>query len=281
MSRLVKLTISMVYWAITRARELVFRPPSRLVILYYHAVPPSQREAFSWQMDRLLELARPIPAHSERPLPGRGNFAAVTFDDAFESVGDVALPELEKRGIPCTIFVPTGYLGRAPGWTMEAGHPDRRERVMDGARLRAIASEEVVLASHTVSHPDMTGLSEEEARKELVDSRRTLEEITGEKVTLFSFPHGALNRNLIAWAQEAGYERVFTITPLPALQADDEYVTGRVSVSPLDRPLEFRLKALGMYRWLPMASDLKRRLKRLTRHGIWKSIWKRKTAGFP
>ncbi|MHC4944400.1 MAG: polysaccharide deacetylase family protein [Planctomycetota bacterium] len=281
MGRLFKLVISMVYWVITRGWEALHRPTSRMVILYYHAIPPSQREAFAGQMDQLLRLTRPVAADSRWPLPGTGTFAAVTFDDAFESVADHALPELEKRGIPCTIFVPTGYLGRAPGWNMSAGNPDQEERVMDATRLRAIASEKVVPASHTISHPDMTALDDTDARRELRESRETLEEIIGAPVKLFSFPHGALNDDLISWAREAGYERVYTITPRLALQQEDEYVTGRFSVSPRDWPLEFRLKVLGMYRWLPLASELKRLMTRFWNQGIWKSIWKRKTAGFP
>jgi len=35
---------------------------------------------------------------------------------------------------------------------------------------------------------------------------------------------------------------------------------GRVRVDPTDSPIEFRLKLLGAYRWLPLAFSWKRRL---------------------
>lgn len=77
-----------------------------------------------------------------------------------------------------------------------------------------------------------------------------LEEILGEPVRLFSFPHGKCNRDSIRLAKEAGYDRVFTIEPVFAFAEPQEFVTGRVSVSLDDWPWEFRLKVLGAYRWM-------------------------------
>ncbi len=42
---------------------------------------------------------------------------------------------------------------------------------------------------------------------------------------------------------------------------------GRVRVDPTDWPLEFHLKLMGAYRWLPMAIALKRRLLATVRGG--------------
>ena len=80
------------------------------------------------------------------------------------------------------------------------------------------------------------------------------------EIRLFSFPYGAENDRLVDLCREAGYERVFTILPRLALLDPQEYVTGRVVVDPTDWPLEFRLKLLGAYRWLPRAFAWKRKL---------------------
>jgi hypothetical protein len=40
----------------------------------------------------------------------------------------------------------------------------------------------------------------------------------------------------------------------------DEFVTGRIDVQPTDWQIEFRLKVLGAYRWLPHAFAVKRAL---------------------
>ena len=79
---------------------------------------------------------------------------------------------------------------------------------------------------------------------------------------LFSFPYGSWSPDLVARGREAGYRRLFTSLPVPVLGGEDSSVVGRVSVGPDDWPVEFRLKVLGAYRWVPTASKLKRRLLR-------------------
>jgi hypothetical protein len=55
---------------------------------------------------------------------------------------------------------------------------------------------------------------------------------------------------------------VFTALPQWKISNASEFVTGRVRVDPTDWRLEFRLKLLGAYRWLPMAVEMKRRILR-------------------
>src|SRR5689334_22278391 len=86
------------------------------VVFYYHSVPVSDRPKFARQMDMLVRYATPIAAGTKKPLdPGR-RYAAVTFDDAFENIFRSAMPELEARGIPATVFAVSGSLGGHASW---------------------------------------------------------------------------------------------------------------------------------------------------------------------
>src|SRR5271157_2470642 len=131
---------------------------------------------------------------------------------------------------------------------------------MSTDQLRKLPSDLVTVGSHTMTHPILLSLNEEDVRRELSGSRAQLEKILNKEIKLFSFPHGAFNAKLIEWCREAGYERVFTILPTLAFSDPQEFVSGRVSVEPTDWPLEFRLKLLGAYRWLPLAFALKRKI---------------------
>ena len=127
------------------------------------------------------------------------------------------------------------------------------DRVMTAEELRESKGGLVSVGSHGVRHIQLSCLREDEAKRELVESKQQLESILGLAIAGFSFPRGEYNHRVVQWAREAGYERVFTIEPKLALEDPEEYVTGRFTVEPSDWRLEFRLKLLGAYRWLPAA----------------------------
>jgi peptidoglycan/xylan/chitin deacetylase (PgdA/CDA1 family) len=263
--RVVKLVISASMagadWVWGTSRHLLRREiKARCVVLYYHAIRAAETQRFARQLDLLKRLAVPIDLEYKQPLQPGGRYCAVTFDDAFVSVVDNALPELRARGIPCTIFVPTGSIGRHPAW-LERSHNDATEKVADAPLLQAIVRQGLVrIGSHSVSHPDFRQLAEAEAREELRRSKAELEEILGREVVSFSFPHGAYTARSMDIARECGYTRVFTIEPARLADPYGEFAIGRVRVQPTDWPIEFRLKVRGAYRWMASASDLKRRL---------------------
>jgi peptidoglycan/xylan/chitin deacetylase (PgdA/CDA1 family) len=252
--RPVKLLLSLSIYGLDRARSGWTRQANaptggRGVVLYYHAVPQAQRRAFARQMDILLRVARlwrldTCPPQGQRPL------VAVTFDDGYVSVIENALPELRQRGIPATVFVPTGYWGGRPGWIKSPGHPFWQERVMSREELQRLASEPLVtIGSHTVSHPNLLQVSAREASRELAASKAELENLLGRPIEWLSFPHGVHDASLVRLAREAGYRWLFTIEPTLVDPLQLGVVNGRVAADPNDWPLEFFLKIHGAYRW--------------------------------
>lgn len=73
-------------------------------------------ERFAAQLEWLarhrtvLPLAEFAALHSEQRLPR--NAVALTFDDAYACNAEVAVPMLERRGLPATIFVPAELIER-------------------------------------------------------------------------------------------------------------------------------------------------------------------------
>src|SRR5688572_4210366 len=154
------------------ARRLAGLPAGpTAVVLYYHAIRPEQRGAFARQMDTLLRVARPWRLDA-RPNPVGPAYVAVTFDDGYTSVMENAFPELKKRDIPFTVFVPSGSLGERPSWVRSPDHPFWNERVVSKEELRAWAAEPLLtVGSHTVNHPRLTTIAAEEATRELANSK--------------------------------------------------------------------------------------------------------------
>jgi peptidoglycan/xylan/chitin deacetylase (PgdA/CDA1 family) len=104
----------------------------------------------------------------------------------------------------------------------------------------------------------MALLKEDQARKEFRESRKTLASILGRKIDLFAFPHGEYTCELISWARQEGYTRLFSVVPSYPFSKSNEFLTGRILATPDDWPLEFRLKFFGAYCWLPLAFSLKK-----------------------
>ena len=255
MRRVLALALSMV----VRGLDLVFgwlrrwsgrSAPCQGVVLYYHAVKSHERSRFAWQMDELSKRARLFAAGSPEAMRADGQNVAITFDDGYRSVVENAVPELAKRGIPFTVFVPSGCLGKRPSWVHDPAHSFWEERVVSADEVAALASERLAtVGSHSVTHPNFRKLDSRASEAELFRSREELRAAAGIDVDLFSFPHGAGSAEHVDQARRAGYRRVFTIEPALVGADPGAFVLGRVAANPDDWPLEFRLKIAGAYRW--------------------------------
>jgi peptidoglycan/xylan/chitin deacetylase (PgdA/CDA1 family) len=268
--RNLKIAISVVYyvfWEVCRlSLRLVGRSSrQRLTILYYHGVAPSCRSNFARQIEALHRGALVVPASYRGKLPDNRKCVAITFDDAFVSVAENALPELYKHSFHCTIFVPVGWLGRTPGWKIEtaglAQAPELSEVVMSAEQLQALSRSLVSLASHTMTHPSLPDLQPEQAREELERSRVGLAELIGRDVSELSFPYGAHDESTIMLCRAALYETVYSITPEEIDTTGQEVLRGRTKTDPSDGPLEFFLKINGAYEWMRYQAALKQALR--------------------
>jgi peptidoglycan/xylan/chitin deacetylase (PgdA/CDA1 family) len=267
-----KIVISLVCYAalvvLGFSRRLTGRPsPRRLTILYYHGISPAHRHGFARQMNALRRRAQILPASYRGELPSGRKSVAITFDDAFVSVAEIALPELAKHCFHCTIFVPVGWIGRSPGWHMEESvpatgeSPGRPEVVMSVAQLKSLNPSLVSLGSHSLTHPSISDLDTEDARREIEDSRRRLAELTGRDILEFSFPYGAHDASTLAMCRSAGYATVYSIENQEVDTTRSELLRGRTKVDPSDGPIEFFLKLNGAYQWMGYTGPLRKTLR--------------------
>jgi len=194
------------------------------------------------------------------PMNGGKPVVAVTFDDAFVSVLENAIPVLRDHSLPAAIFVPTGNLGRQPGWKMPEDYSDKNEMVMSEQEIAQLDKDGFEILSHTVSHLSLTGIHESLLQNELEESKQALEKIIGHEVCGISYPHGDCNAAICETARQVGYQFGFTIEPLTAGRSPDDMKIGRFSVSPKDSFTKFRLKAGGAYEIVYYLRSIKRRL---------------------
>lgn len=130
-----------------------------------------------------------------RALPDRT--VALTIDDAFRSIYEIAWPRLKAAGLPFTVFVSTDPVDRG------------LDDYMTWDQLRELKAAGVHLQPHSLSHGHMPSMPLEKALGEITGSRDRMVEMLGIEPTLFAFPYGEASQALMDGVRKAGFEAAF------------------------------------------------------------------------
>jgi peptidoglycan/xylan/chitin deacetylase (PgdA/CDA1 family) len=221
-----------------------------------------ERGKFIRQLDYLSNKYSFVSLNSRSTATSKKNLISITFDDGLSSILKNALPELKKRDIPTTIFIPAAKIGSSPKWEQKGKKINYDDRILNRDELKELSDRGIEIGSHTLHHTDLRNVTSEVAREEFDLSKSYLEEIIGKEVVSFSFPYGSYNDDLINLAFNCGYGFVYTTQPEIISLPTKRKMFGRVGVDPDDSLLEFKLKAAGAYSWLPTASRWKKKIKK-------------------
>jgi peptidoglycan/xylan/chitin deacetylase (PgdA/CDA1 family) len=171
----------------------------------------------------------------------------VTFDDAFRSIAG-ALPELDRLGLPVTVFVCTALAGDgAPLEIPELAGDDPEElATMSWDELRAVAERGVAIGSHGRTHGHLPTLSDQELRRELVDSKAEIEAELGRQCSELAYPYGEHDKRVRAATRAAGYARAFALWDAPK---DDPYAAPRLDLYRRHTPARAVLMTTPLHRF--------------------------------
>jgi peptidoglycan/xylan/chitin deacetylase (PgdA/CDA1 family) len=206
-------------------------------------------ETLETQLEQLLARGfRPTCAGDA--ARGTGRLLHVTFDDGLRSVLQATLV-LKRLKVPATVFACTAFADEerpfdVPELRAElAAHPDEFA-TMGWSELRELAERGVEIGSHTIRHPWLTKLSDEDLAHELVESRRRIEDELGRPCRFLAYPYGDHDLRVRRAARAAGYEAAFA---LPASRRwGDPFQVARVGVWRDDGFTEFGLKTSALMR---------------------------------
>lgn len=229
------------------------------VIIYYHGIKKEDVGQFEKQMAYLAKTCIVVTASHIKTArtDGKKSVIAITFDDAFVNILDNAIPVLTKLHLTATVFVPTGNLGKPPQWELSGNYSDKDEFVMNKQQVSKLDKDGFEIFSHSVSHPILTKIDDNELQIELEQSKKTLQEIVGHEVIGLSYPYGAYDNRVYEFVRQAGYKLGFTIEPGLIHDSTDDLKIERTSVSPNDNIIKFKLKASGAYQVLRYLSHAK------------------------
>lgn len=226
------------------------------LVVCYHAVSPTWDAAlsvtpsrFEAQVRRLLRRGYRAATFSDAVdgTTDADRVMAITFDDAYCSVPELALPILRDLGVPATLFVPTAHLGSSepmtwPGIDHWLGGPHERELVpATGSQLTELLDAGWEIGSHTHTHPRLTEVDEDALAHELSTSRELVAAATGETCRSLAYPYGATGPEVAQAADAAGYSAACTLQPRE-LPRRDRLMWPRVGIYHRDNAWRFAAK---------------------------------------
>jgi peptidoglycan/xylan/chitin deacetylase (PgdA/CDA1 family) len=225
-----------------------------VLVLCYHAVSPSWPAILSVTPRRLERQLRFLVSRgyrgatfSEAVSQKQGErVLAVTFDDGYRSVRELAFPTLSRLGLPGTVFVTTDFVGSDrpmawPGIDQWLGGPHQSElTALTWDDLSALAGVGWEVGSHTRTHARLTALEGEALADELRGSREECERQLDLACLAVAYPYGDVDSRVTRAARDAGY---LVGAGLRTPFRPDPRRWPRIGVYHGDTPLRFRLKA--------------------------------------
>jgi peptidoglycan/xylan/chitin deacetylase (PgdA/CDA1 family) len=174
------------------------------------------------------------------PTPDNARKILLTFDDGYQELCDVYVEELERRGVPLLVFLPTDYVGRTNDWDLSLGRKPSRHLSWD--QITELAERGVCFGSHGASHRDLTRMSPEDLAEEIARSKAAIEEKTQRAVTSFSYPFGHYNARVRSAVRDAGFTTAFSLYPPRSNEAIDPLALRRNGVYIIDTPFTIDCK---------------------------------------
>ena len=186
--------------------------PGWMPILTYHSIAETEVAGDPWRGGARSRLVRHLDwlqrhAYTAVPLDlalrpssseERRN-VAITFDDGYRDMLDTALPELESRAFPASVFVITGRIG---GMSDSAGDP---RPLLSRSQILELHARGILVGSHSRTHRRLSTLPDGEIRDEVAGSRADLEDLLQAPVDFFCYPHHDHDARVVAEVARAGY----------------------------------------------------------------------------
>jgi peptidoglycan/xylan/chitin deacetylase (PgdA/CDA1 family) len=211
----------------------------------YLSVAPERFEEHLQAIARVgypLSLSEAASALARGRVPRRA--VVLTFDDGYSDNLHVALPLLERYGVPATMFITSSNRGQEFWWDrlerlgagasgdveaiahrlegldeaareaalreleQQSGRtaPEAVHRALTAEELKLLAASPLVeIGAHTVTHRALPSLPPGSQREEIERCRTDLELQLGRPVTSFAYPHGAVTPAIADLVAAAGY----------------------------------------------------------------------------
>lgn len=249
----------------------------RIPILMYHSIESGASaehqvrgihttpQAFAEQMRYLHERGYRTLRVGEvssalRTSRAQAKLVAITFDDGYQSFYTEALPVLARYGFTATVYVVASYVGKCASEFTPRSY-------MCWDELRDIRRQRMSIGSHTVTHPQLQMLSDQQREWEIRASKEWIEDELSCPVHGFSYPYGfpehdiTFARRIGEQLRSAGYTHAVSTVIGRAWKKSSAYMLPRLPMNAHDDLPLCAAKLTGSYDWMHAAQWIRKRLK--------------------
>ena len=141
-------------------------------------------------LDKIIESLKKGEVLPDRTI-------AVTIDDAFESVYNIAWPRLKESNIPFTLFVSTTAINES------------NKGMMSWEQIIELKKSGVLIGNHSSSHKHLAFMEPDIWKNDIIVAQKILKEKLGTAPLLFAHPFGETNRDIISFLKKEGFIAAF------------------------------------------------------------------------
>jgi peptidoglycan/xylan/chitin deacetylase (PgdA/CDA1 family) len=155
-----------------------------------------------------------LGSYSLRPL--NRHRAGFIISEKLDDLPDARKNALiEKLTSICQVSIPPG-LGK--------------EFVLSWDEVREMSDDGIAFGAHTVNHPNLTNMPFEQAKREIAQSKKDIEEKLDKEVTAFSYPYGDFSPEIVRLVQESGFTCAVSVSPSKLIShTDSPYELSRIA----------------------------------------------------
>ncbi|HEY4784802.1 MAG TPA: polysaccharide deacetylase family protein, partial [Bacteroidales bacterium] len=170
----------------------------------------------------------------------------LTFDDGYRDNFVNMLPLAQKYGLKGVLFLLGDFSVTANFW--DAGEDKETNKLMTLEQKKAFVEAGWEIGAHTLSHPDLTKLSQEESNYEIATSKIRVEENLQSHVVSFAYPFGFYNDEIKDLVRNTGFEFGIATDTGGMTIEEDRFAVFRINIFPEENIFQLYKKTSTWYR---------------------------------
>jgi len=180
----------------------------------------------------------------------------LTFDDGYANNYINAFPIFSKYSFKAVISVITEHIDKNIPFpwlnqsVLEDGEEKKLNLPLSKTQLKIMSEYGITIASHTKSHRALSRLEKKDVMKEIIESKKNLEEILSKEVKYFAYPYGSWgdfgleDKEIV---KSAGYKAALSTKVGSNNSKSDLFELKRIPIYNIDRKSIFKRKVNGAY----------------------------------